>query len=61
MGLKKIKIVIPLRKGIIIKNLYVDISKNVKYVTLSSGIVLQNKSNKYIKFRLIAEDKDIYL
>jgi hypothetical protein len=58
MGLKKIIVkagssLSTSKKGIIIKNLFVDISKNVKYVTLSSGIMLENKSNKYIKLRLI--------
>lgn len=37
-------------KGIIVKNLFVDISKNVKYVTLSSAIILENRSSISLKF-----------
>lgn len=54
---------------VIIKKLYIDLSKNIKYLTLSSEIVFCNKSNiditfkenKHHKLILLAANKTVSL
>jgi len=53
MGLKKIKFMYRGKKCVIFKNLFTDISKNVKYVTFSSPICIENRADKAIKLKHI--------
>lgn len=57
MGLRKIKFMYKDKKCVIFKNLFTDISKNVKYVTLSSPICIQNRADKIIKLKHIIFNK----
>lgn len=50
MGVKIIKLDSENGPVIIIKNLEVDLSKNVKLLTLSSEVILENKSDITLKF-----------
>lgn len=49
MGLKRLLIGQPGNSSIIIKSLYVDLSKDIKYLTLSSEIFFENKTDLTLK------------
>lgn len=61
LGLKKIFFIYQQKRCIILKNLVVDISKNVRYLTLSSMLEIENLTDLSIKFYAPIESKYIFL
>jgi hypothetical protein len=51
LGLKRLLISTNGQNCTIVKNLFIDLSKNIKYLTLSSEIVFENRSDATIPLK----------